>query len=30
MATFTQYTIANAPEASQVLLEQVDKALGSR
>src|SRR2546422_5269655 len=28
MATFTQYTIANAPEASQPLLEQVDKALG--
>ena len=28
MAAFTQYTIANAPEASQPLLEQVDKALG--
>src|SRR5207302_8714199 len=28
MATFTQYTIANAPEASKPLLEQVDKALG--
>lgn len=28
MARFTQYTIANAPEASQPLLQQVDKALG--
>src|SRR5437764_10896824 len=28
MATFTQYTIASAPEASQPLLEQVDKAPG--
>src|SRR6266516_1545018 len=28
MATFTQYTIANAPDASRPLLEQVDKALG--
>src|SRR5437660_1064388 len=28
MATFTQYTIATAPDASRPLLEQVDKALG--
>ena len=28
MAAFTQYTIADAPEASRPLLQQVDKALG--
>src|SRR6266567_5050190 len=28
MARFTQYTIADAPEASRPLLQQVDKALG--
>src|SRR5438045_9709365 len=28
MATFTQYTSANAPEASRSLLQQVHKALG--